>query len=419
MRSVLLGSMMILFCISCSSCARADLIKPSPFKDYYQQLSVVPLAHAETAASAVRLTFSATAIALPAFLRQLADEGGVSIISHKSLDEALVTLDVRDATVSEVLASVARRLDSRLTRIGNTWFIGPILPEDRGSLVRKVGRLSADQIGKILDSFKSDMGRFSTFSDGVIVVADRVEVLERLTNALDELEKLPANSWVCQLYLVQLNNSAKLALGLKTDYTAKFTANIASNTADSHAASLALSSLIDSSWSVAGSTVMAAPLMLVRDGSPAVIKYGNEVRLPRKTTSPYGTVEVTGYEVIQTGFSVAVDVRDDSIARGLLNLDLSLSSITGYQDGIPQLQKEQFTTAVSVSSGGTYLLGSLDLGTKGKGWEGNVLSASYSKSSDQTTLYIWSRVYKIDGRPLLSAARDVFDVPSLPPPPKS
>jgi hypothetical protein len=391
-----------------------ELTKPIAFKDYYEQLTSTPSGHAENIEQGPKITLSATGIALPALLRQIADEFGASIIAHHSLDKSVVNLEVKGATISEVLAAVARRLDQRLTKIGQTWYLGPVLPEDRGCLVRKVGRLNDEQLAKILESFKSEIGRFSAFPDGVVVMADRVEVLERLANALDELERLPSGSWVCQLYLVQLNNSAKASLGLKTDYTVKFTANIASSAPETKTASLALSSLLESSYSVAGSSVLASPLLVVRNGSPGIIKYGNEVRLPKKTTSPYGTVEVTGYEVIQTGFNVSATIRDDSAVSGLLDLDLSLSSISAFVDGVPQIQREQFTTTASILSGGTYLLGSLDLGTKGRGLEGNIMGAKWSQSSEQNTLYVWARMYKIKGKTLYSTAKEIFEVPSPP-----
>ena len=412
MKSAMLGCLISLFCFLCCSCSRVELVKAKPFKDYYEQLLNVPLEHSDTLIDVPKISLSATGIALPALLRQLADEMGASVIAHQSLDSALVNLEVKNATISEVLGAVARRLDQRLTRIGKTWFLGPVLPEDRGCLVRKVNRLNEEQLGKILDSFKSEIGRFSSFSDGVVVVADRVEVLERLTNALDDLEKLPSNSWVCQLYLIQLNNSAKMSLGIKTDYTVKFTANIASNADDSHVASLALSSLLESSYGLAGSSILASPLLVIRNGSKGEIKYGTEVRLPKKSTSPYGTVEVTGYEVIQTGFNVSSTIRDDSSSSGLLDLDLSLSSISSYIEGVPQIQREQFTTSASILSGGTYLLGSLDIGSKAKSLDGNIASANWSKSSDQNTLYIWARMYKIKGKTLASGVKDIFEIPN-------
>ena len=108
-----------------------------------------------------------------------------------------------------------------------------------------------------VDSIKSELGRSNAFSDGVIVVADRVEALERLNQALDQLEMVPANSWVAQFYLVTLNNKAKVALGITSDYEAKFTASISSAAPSAKLASFSLNALLQSTYENSGSRLVA------------------------------------------------------------------------------------------------------------------------------------------------------------------
>ena len=91
---------------------------------------------------------------------------------------------------------LGRRLNCRATRIGNVWFLGAIAPEDRGVLVRSVRRLKAEELTKVCTLFASEVGRQVAFEDGLVVVADRVEVLQRLVQALDQLEATPAGCWV-------------------------------------------------------------------------------------------------------------------------------------------------------------------------------------------------------------------------------
>ena len=135
----------------------------------------------------MRFSFSAQDAPLQTLRRQVADVASVSIVAHSSPDAGKVSIEVKDAPVPEVLASIAHSLDRRLTRIGQIYFLGPVKPEDRGSLVRRVRRLNAELLSKITELFRSEHGRAHVIGDGLVVVADRVEVLERLSQTFGRL----------------------------------------------------------------------------------------------------------------------------------------------------------------------------------------------------------------------------------------
>jgi hypothetical protein len=104
----------------------------------------------------VRFSFSAQDAPLQTLRRQVADVASVSIVAHSSPDAGKVSIEVKDAPVPEVRASIARSLDRRLTRIGQIYFLGPVKSEDRGSLVRRVRRLNAELLSKITELFRSE-----------------------------------------------------------------------------------------------------------------------------------------------------------------------------------------------------------------------------------------------------------------------
>lgn len=405
MRNVASFWMMALCCLCLLSSCGSQNRAPAPvFAEHYGRIALLPqVAHVGVDATA-RFSFSAQGAPLPALLRQIADKADVSVIAHSSLHNSLVSVEVKDAPVPEVLASIARSLDRRLTRIGAIYFLGPVEPEDRGALVRKVRRLNADELLKICDLFKSENGRTHVSADGLVIAADRVEVLERLAQTFDQIERADVSSWVLQLVVVALGDRTKNTLGISTELTAQFAANLATPNLATHSASAALSSLLVSVHDSSDSRVVAQPMLIVRDGSTSTIRRGEDLRLAKRSTSPYGTSEITGYEVIPTGLTIVATLRDDTAQAASLSLKLDLSSISGYQDALPIITTQGLESQTSLVTGGVYLLGSLEASTLSTSLAGSPLPLLYGRDRSAYTLQIWAKAYRIAG-PLTARAQ--------------
>jgi type II secretory pathway component GspD/PulD (secretin) len=349
-----------------------------------------------------RFSFSAQGAPLLTLLRQIADVADVSVISHSSLDAAKVAVEVKNAPVSEVLAAIARSLDRRLTRIGSIYFLGPVEPEDRGALVRKVRRLNAEELKALTELFKSEHGRAHVSGDGLVVVADRVEVLQRLSLTFDQVEAADTSSWVLQLVVVALGEHTRSTLGISTDMTAQFAAALATGAPSTDVASLTLRALLQSVHDSGDSRVVAQPLLLVRDGSTSTIRRGEDIRLAKRSTSPYGTSEVTGYEVIPTGLTITSTLRDDTSSASRLDLKLELSSISGYKDTLPIITTQGIESQTSLVTGGVYLLGSLEASSLSHSLGGSPLPLVYGRERVGYTLQVWAKAYRVAGPLALS-----------------
>lgn len=405
MRNVASFSMMALCCLFLHSCGDNRAALP-PFVDHYARIALLPQVTHASSDSAERFSFSAQGAPLPTLLRQIADRASVSVISHSSLHNALVSVEVKDAPVPEVLAAIARSLDRRLSRIGGIYFLGPVEAEDRSALVRKVRRLDAEELTKLCELFKSEHGRCHVSSDGLVIVADRVEVLERIANTFDQVERAETSSWVLQLVVVALGDRTKNTLGISTDLTAQFAANLATPNLATHSASAALSALLVSVHDSSDSRVIAQPLLIMRDGSTSTIRRGEDLRLAKRSTSPYGTSEITGYEVIPTGLTIAATLRDDTAKAAGLSLKLDLSSISGFQDTLPIITTQGIESETSIAAGGVYLLGSLEASSLSHSLSGSPLPLLYGRDRSSYTMQIWCKAYRIAG-PLTSSQQAV------------
>lgn len=412
MKSAVSFLMMVLFCLCLISCGEVRQGKKPAFNDLYARLAFEPPSNVQADVETQKFSFSANKAPLETLLRQIADKCQISVIAHSSLLNAQVSVEIKNAPASEVLASIARSLDKRLSKIGATYFLGPAEPEDRGSLVRTVKRLNSDELKGICDLFKSEHGRASVTPDGLVVVADRVEVLERLNNTFDQIENASVGCWVVQLVVTSLGERTKTELGIQTDLTANFAANLAKPDISSWNATAAFSSFLKSVHDSSDSQIVAEPLVLVRDGSETVIRRGEDLRLPKKQTSPYGTVETVGYEIISTGLTIKTTVRDDTRGNAQMSLDVDLSAITGFVEDLPIITTQNLKSSTSLRSGGIYLLGSLESSANTRTLTGTPLPLLYGKEKSGNLLQIWGRVYKIAAP--FSGAQPVAEGPAKP-----
>jgi hypothetical protein len=116
------------------------------FQALYTALDDVPGAKTEEAHAEPKVTVSVQAMPLGMFLRYLSNNTGTSVVCQADLDTQPVTLDLVDTPVAEAIGVVARRLGVSASRTGNVFFLGISRPEDRGVLVRKVRRLSKEDL---------------------------------------------------------------------------------------------------------------------------------------------------------------------------------------------------------------------------------------------------------------------------------
>jgi type II secretory pathway component GspD/PulD (secretin) len=354
-----------------------------------------------------RITLSADQMPVSEFVRTLSDQAGVSVIVESGLESKTITMEVRDQPISDVLNFVARRFGVNVRNQGKLYYIGALQPDDRGVLVRRVRRLSKDQLAEVLQVFSGQNGRATQFADGLIVVGDSVEVLGRIDEMINQVEATDTPVWVVQLHLISYSSNAADELGINVEPAAKAGLAFASGSALGGAsASWELATSLDAVLQVAYSrddvAVTAAPMFIVSDGEKASFVQGDRVPIPRRTVSPEGTVTTSGFDYVQTGVNVELTLRETEPRGARVDVTVNMSDVKRFVEEAPVTGEERFQTGAVVKAGGVYLLGTLvkdrSRGRYSLGWQ-----SQEHGSWEAQVVQVWAQAYRIGGAVVTSA----------------
>ncbi len=317
------------------------------------------------------------------------------------LEAKLVTMEVRDQPISEVLNLVARRIGVNVKRRGSLYYVGALRPEDRGVLVRRVRRLNQAQLAEVLQVFAGQNGRAAQFADGLVVVGDTVEGLDRINEMIDQVEAAETSVWVVQLHLISYSRNAVDELGINIEPAAKAGLAFASGSALGAAGtSWELATSLDAVLQVAYGrddvAVTAAPMFIVSDGEKASFVQGDRVPIPRRTVSPEGTVTTAGFDYVQTGVNVELTLRETEPRGARVDVAVNMSDVKRFVEEAPVTGEERFQTGAVVKAGGVYLLGTLvkdrSRGRRALGWQ----TQDY-RTWEAQVVQVWAQAYRIGG----------------------
>lgn len=324
---------------------------------------------------------------------------------EESLDAAPVTIDVTDQSISDVLGAVARRLGVQVSRTGDLYFLGTLRPEDRAVLVRRVGRLDQEELQRAVKVLLSEEGRSFSHSDGLLVVADRVEVISRVHDLLNQIDSAGIRCWVVQLYLVNWEVDRLRDYGFDVKPAAEISLNLASASAGLSSglpAAATLDAALDVVLTAAdtdkGIALDAQPLFYMVDGSEAKFEQGQRVPIPRKTVSNVGVVTTTGFIYKNVGLTVNVSLREYGGDSALLDLSIEISELVGSV-GVaqaPVTSQDSFTASAVIESGGVYLLGHLKRGGQ-RSERATGLRWGWLSEDKRRVTQIWARAFAVAG----------------------
>lgn len=360
------------------------------------------------------VSISVKEMPLTDFLRVLAARNGISVIWAEGLDRRLVSVEAVGVPVNEVFEGLARRFGVSVQRVGQSWYVGEFRNEDRATLVRKTVRLSPDDVSSAVGVVLGETGRVKCFKDGLCIVSAPAESCRRIAAVFDEIEAARCDSWVVQLYLFSCSHEATHDLGLDTSalidlsYTfAKKSLAVASSSSSgatpiatplngSHLAS-SFGAVMKAAATRSDVSLVGKPLFVLGDGETSSFVSGISVPVPKKTVSDQGTVTTSGYDMVQSGLSSDVSLREGPHGTAMLTAHISLGQITGYVESVPIQAKNEFSTSAVVASSGVYLLGALDEDDATIGATGlaeRLLSHS-TKDVKRSQIQIWARLYRI------------------------
>lgn len=387
---------LLCLCISgCSLLKDSPVLQDDPFRVLYSSAGGGGEIETLGAMSGEEsITLSAYMMPLSLFTRILSDKFGVGMVYSESLADKVISGEFKDSDLQSLLNVVARQIQVDIIRVGNTFFIGSLRPEDRGVYVRKVIGYASSELTGIVQALLSTQGKCNVTTDSVIVVADHESVLRRVAEMVDYLDSVDTASWIVQLYFVSLRKDAIVEAGLNTTSSGRISYNLSNNTLNLD--DFKLDGLFSFDMGSSFADVYASPMMLVLDGSSAKWQDGEKVPIPRKSVSDYGTVTTIGYDYIDTGFIVNLTVQQGRRGAARLTLDVSLSDIKGYVEEAPITATSQYTFVAELQPLKMYLVGELSCFSALDSQE-NILMLG--RDQGKTAVQLWAKVYRI-GSPL-------------------
>ena len=207
-------------------------------------------------------------------IQWLTDRTGASIVVQEGLDDRRVAMEIHGQSLMEVLDVTAARLGVTLDRRGRLFYLGASRPDSRGVLVRRVRRLSMEELSQAVQAHVSSDGRLAVFEDGLLVVCDKVQVLERIVDIINQVEAADSPVWCVQLHLLALSDTDSRELGLESTPSLDLAAAFATGTgvgitAKSVMASAGLQTALKVAAARGASSVLGQPCFLLADGQEA------------------------------------------------------------------------------------------------------------------------------------------------------
>lgn len=362
-----------------------------PFRHIYFRSTPISQDHftIQKSISSETITLSCMDMPLNTLSRVLSDKFSVGIVFSSRLSGSKITAEFKDSDFGSVLNVISRQLSLDIIQVGNTYYIGDLMPEDRGILVRRILGYDDDSLKQIVSSLISTNGK-STVYDSIVIVADHESVLSRISKSLDYLDSVTFDTWIVQLCFITLRSDALIEGGLEVVTSGTISYDMANSKLDFE--NFDINSLFNLTASSSLADIYASPMFVVRDGSTAKWQEGESVPIPNTTVSDYGVVTTTGYDYVDTGFLVNCSVNSIK-GGGRLTIDVELSDILSYVESAPVKSTTSYSFETDVLAGKLYLVGELST-FKLLDQQNNFLD--FSGERGKTTVQLWVQCYQID-----------------------
>jgi|GEM_PF-2275369 len=381
---------------ACSPLQKPKLERPI-FEDVYDHLQVADTVQGSADVREPVLSVSVHRMPLDQFVRFVATETGVSVVVDSSLDDRLVSLEVTDVPVSVVLGTVARRFESQMTVMAGVYYLGRLKAEDRAILVRRVGRLSTDDLKTAVEVYLSEHGAVTAYEGGLVVVGDRVDVLTRISDVLRQIESAPIDSWVVQIVMIGFERQSFDDWGLDTAAAAQIAAVVATSSAGVPTGvdvTASLDAVLRAERSRDDVDVVARPLVVIVDGGESNLRSIEQFPVILQRVSDEGISTSADLEFVDVGFDLSLQLRSINADRARLSVALDVSDLAGVVQDVPVASRQSVSTALVVQSAGVYLIGQIERHEKTRAVTGP-LALRFKREDSWGLLQVWGRTFRV------------------------
>lgn len=363
-----------------------------PFVEIYKDAAKITLAKSTSSAVPKKYDFSAHDMSLPDFAVWLSDHSGYGIIYSDALDNKTITAEIKRASVHEIISVVVRRLGCKVFLDGNTFYLGELSKDDRGFLVKKICNYSPESVSQIMSAFNSDQGK-TVYVGDLLLVSDTISSLAKIDQVLAAINSHKSEVWILQYYLILAKSGSDLSAGGRVTTSGELSYSLSSDGgSDAAVSDLGQNINLVLTGQSSDVQVIAAPLFMLQPSHVATWSDSTTVPIPMKTVSDNGTVTTTGVDYRDVGLILKVQLTESS-QGAFLDTELEDSTIVGYIDYYPQIQKSQYTTKSQIVSGQIYLLGELRKTSKSRSITDLL---TFGVKNDYTNIQIYVRGYRID-----------------------
>lgn len=343
-------------------------------------------------------TYSISTVDMPilAFAQWVTDTTGDSIVISEKLDNKHISIEIRNKTITEIVSAAARRIGVDVLSISGIHFLGEARVEDRAILTIKVSGLSTDEIREILTTIQSPSGKFTVTSNGIAIIADKVEIITRANQLFRNINQTPQNTWIIQAHIIDDTMSHQNTAGMTLDTISADLAYTLATSSNTNRLALTAQgkALLTYHRSLTTSKIIAEPLIIISPGQPASIKAGTRTPIPLRTVSNEGTVSTTGFQYLDTGLILDANIIEAAGDKTILKLDLELSTIEGFIEHAPITSRRYISSTATMQSGGIYIFSAIDDGNTIEDTNGLIGKLTNTRER-KSTLYVWIKTYRI------------------------
>jgi len=273
--------------------------------------------------------------------------------------------------------------------------------------------MNDEQVLVAVQGFLSADGTCTALPDGLVIVGDRLEVIERVSQMMDRLEQAPSVVWCVQLHVISMSDKDLLDFGLDVNPALELAAgyaNLSNVTKDltlgvvkgvrgeggDSVADASLTAVLRATRNRSTMHIVADPLFTCVDGSPATVTRGLKIPIRQSMiTGTAGTTVSNTIRFVQTGLEATATVREISDSVGRLTLKLSVADVVTVDPQLgPTTDDQGFTCETDVQAGGVYLLGGLRRGKKEQS-KGAFLTIGKKDNSEADVWLVWGKAYRI------------------------
>ena len=268
---------------------------------------------------------------------------------------------IKDATVEVAIATLAQAAG-----VGAAWrtptlvYVGDLGPEDNAVLFRRVRRGSQQQVQSMVQVVSTPQGNVTVTPDGLVIASDVLPAIQAMENLISQVESIKTPVWFVEVFGVQSQRSFERRLKVEGSPVATVALALSSQGAGSALASATFNAFLEFVDKANDASVEFRPVLLLMDGESASIGASESRYLERRSFTDQGQAVSNGFQAIEAGTILRVELReqDDSYAR--LRLSLDVTAFAGSGGNGQRVQGLQLEAPILVRSGVPYLVGAFD-----------------------------------------------------------